>query len=135
MDPDIGGAGGWLSNLLSGAGGNPVWPTSIGGQPLGPDPSAPGNAIPGAAGPTSVGGAPLGPNPNAPTIQGGMQALQSAAPQIQKAMAPPAPAPAPQINMARPQGGGQYAQALAQVMAKLNQQNKIGGPTTPQRIQ
>lgn len=124
MDPDI--SGGWLSSILGG-GNNPVGPTSIGGQPLGPDPGASGNAIPGADGPTSIGGAPLGPNPNGLTLQKGLTAVGSAAPAIQRAMAQRTaqqPAP-PQLQI--PQAhGGQYAQALAQIMAKLKQQNQIG---------
>lgn len=98
MDLDI--SGGWLSSLL----GN--------------------GSIPGAVGPTSVGGAPL-VSPDAPSMGAGLQALGQAAPAIQKAMAP-ANVPAPQIAMPQSAQGGQYAQALAQIMAKLKAQNTIG---------
>lgn len=111
---DLGGAGGWLSNL-------------IGGGATG-DPST---AVPGAVGPTSVGGGPLAPGSSAPTLAGGLQALSAGGPAMQKAMTPAAPA-APQIQM--PQTHPQpYAAALAQIMAKLNA-NKPGA-VTPQGTQ
>ena len=116
MDPDIGGAGGWLSNLMSGSNGQ--------------------EGVPGAVGQTSVGGAPATvPGSATPTIGGGLQALAQAAPGIQKAMAQPPPPKPPQITMPQPQQQP-YAQALAAVMAKLNAQNQPrSGSMTPQGTQ
>lgn len=107
MDPsDLGGAGGWLASLLGGGGQQPMSlaPPGI------PAPTPDSAALP-VNGPV--------PAPGGPSVTGALSALGSAGPGMQRAVARPA-VPPPQINFPQPRGNP-TAQALAQVMARMNQ--------------
>ncbi len=103
---DLGGAGGWLSNLLGGGGGSS--PTSL---------AAPGIAPPT---PDSAGLPVNGTNPNDPSLMKGIAALGSTAMPKQQ---PLPQAPTIQLPQTHQQP---YAQALAQVMAQLNAKPQSG---------